>query len=168
MSRMGRVWVFTLSSLLVGGMAAVAQKLPWQTEGNQNHKQLVQFLYPQQVSVPAGKPQVLELHFKIENGLHINSHTPLQKSLIRTDLLVPEPSGLKVTAVDFPSGSDYAFPAEPQQKLSVYSGDFVLKMHLVAQRGDHLLQSGLRYQACDTSTCFPPRTAPVAIDIIAH
>jgi hypothetical protein len=41
-------------------------------------------------------------------------------------------------------------------------------MHLTAQKGDHLVQGALRYQACDNSTCFPPRKAPVAIDVIAH
>jgi hypothetical protein len=150
------------------GATGMAQKLPWQTSGNQNEKQLVRFLYPQQVTVPAGKPQVIELHFRIENGLHINSHTPRQKSLIQTQLMVAQPPGIDVSGVDFPAGSDYSFPADPQQKLSVYSGEFVLKMHLTAQRGDHLLQSGLRYQACDTNTCFPPRTTPLSIDVVAH
>ena len=165
-----RTWAATAvtASALLGAAAVPAQKLPWQTSGPQNEKQLVQYLYPQQVSLPAGKPQVIELHFRIDGGLHINSHAPRQKSLIRTELQVAEPPGLNVTAVDFPPGTDYAFPAAPEEKLSVYSGEFTLKMHLTAQRGDHLLQSGLRYQACDTNTCFPPRTVPVAIDVIGH
>lgn len=165
---LGRVMAVAALAATASGLAGRAQKLPWQSADNQNQKQLVQYLYPQQVSVPAGKAQVVELHFRIENGLHINSHDPRQKSLIRTQLMVAQPPGIDVTAVDFPPGTDYAFPADPQQKLSVYTGEFVLKMHLTAQRGDHLLQSGLRYQACDTNTCFPPRTAPVDIDVIGH
>jgi hypothetical protein len=165
-----RRWAMNVAvaAAMAGTIAATGQKLPWQTAGPQNEKQLVEFLYPQQVEAPAGKPQVIELHFRIDGGLHINSHTPRQKSLIRTELIVAEPRGLKVMAVDFPPGSDYAFPAAPQEKLSVYSGEFSLKMHLTAAKGDHLLQSGLRYQACDTNSCFPPRTAPVVIDVVGQ
>jgi hypothetical protein len=149
---------------------AVAQKLPWQTDSGQpaTNAQLVHFLYPQQVSVAAGKPAMIELHFRVQQGLHINSHNPPAKSLIGTELRVAEPDGVNVSAVDFPPGAVYAFPAFPSEKLSVYSGEFVLKMHLTAQRGNHLLQAALRYQACDTNTCFPPRTAPVPIDIVAQ
>jgi Disulphide bond corrector protein DsbC len=158
----------TLCALLSG--VAAAQSLPWQTSPNEggNPKQLVHFLYPQQVTLPAGKPATVEMHFRIDEGLHINSHVPRQKSLIRTELIEAEPAGVKIASVDFPLGVDYAFPADPSQKLSVYSGEFVLKMHLTAQRGNHLVEGALRYQACDTNTCFPPRNLPVAVDIVVQ
>jgi hypothetical protein len=157
-------------ALAIGTAAACSQALPWQSSDNPGgpNQQLVHFLYPQQVTVPAGTAQTIDLHFRIANGLHINSHTPRQKSLIRTELIVAEPVGVKVAAVDFPAGTDYAFPADPSQKLSVYTGEFVLKMHLTAQPGNHLVPAALRYQACDNSTCFPPRNAPVAVDVIGH
>ncbi len=151
--------------------AGAAQKLPWQTAGGEigsqagNPQQLVHFLYPQQVTLPAGKPQTIEMHFRVNEGLHINSHEPRQKSLIRTELMEAEPAGVKIASVDFPPGTDYAFQADPSQKLSVYSGEFVLKMHITTERGDHLLEGALRYQACDTNTCFPPRSLPVEIDV---
>ncbi len=144
-----------------------AQKLPWDTSsGPGGGTQLVHFLYPQQVTLPAGKAATVEMHFRINPGLHINSHTPLQKSLIRTELIEAEPQGVTIATVDFPAGSDYAFPADPSQKLSVYSGEFVLRMHLKVQHGDHLLAGQLRYQACDDHTCFPPRKLPVPLDVI--
>jgi len=157
----GTLWLLSSSS---------AQKLPWQNSSSAAsaaNQQLVHFLYPQQVTFPAGKPQTIDLHFRIAGGLHINSHTPRQKGLIATNLAEVEPSGVKITAVDFPAGSEFAFPADPATKLSIYSGEFVLKMHIVAQAGNHLVQGVLRYQACDNSTCFPPRTVPVPIDVIA-
>jgi hypothetical protein len=159
-----------LAALALCAVVAVAQALPWQSSDNPGgpNQQLVHFLYPQQANVQAGSAQTIDLHFRIANGFHINSHTPRQKSLIRTELMVAEPTGVRIAAVDFPDGSDYAFPADPSQKLSIYSGEFVLKMHVSAQPGNHLIQGALRYQACDASTCFPPRNAPVAIDIIAH
>ncbi|HEY6446274.1 MAG TPA: protein-disulfide reductase DsbD domain-containing protein [Acidobacteriaceae bacterium] len=162
--------ILTMAAALVA-MSASAQKLPWQNAANSAsgpNQQLVHFLYPQQVTVKAGQPQTIELHFRIADGLHINSHTPRQKSLIRTELIEAEPTGVNIAAVDFPPGSDFAFPADPSQKLSIYSGEFVLTMHLVAQKGNHLLQGSLRYQACDNSTCFPPRNVPVPVDVIAN
>jgi hypothetical protein len=158
------------AGLAVCAAAACSQALPWQSSDNPGgpNQQLVHFLYPQQVTVQSGTAQSIDLHFRIANGLHINSHTPRQKSLIRTELIVAEPEGVKIPAVDFPEGTDFAFPADPSQKLSIYSGEFVLKMHLTAQPGNHLIQGALRYQACDNSTCFPPRNVPVAVDVIAH
>jgi hypothetical protein len=148
--------------------SAAAQKLPWQTPDNPggSAQQLVHFLYPQQVMLPASKPGMVELHFRVNDGLHINSHAPRQKSLIRTELIEAEPEGVKIAAVDFPPGSDYAFEADPTEKLSVYSGEFVLRMHVTASRGDHLVSGALRYQACDNHTCFPPRNLPVAVDVV--
>ena len=158
--------------LLVAGAVtgAVAQTLPWQAPGGEGGSppQLVRFLYPQQVTLPAGKPGTIEMHFRINDGLHINSHVPRQKSLIRTELIEAEPAGVRIAAVDFPRGVDYAFPADPSEKLSVYNGEFVLTMHLIAQRGSHLVEGALHYQACDTNTCFPPRNLPVAVSVIGQ
>lgn len=157
-------------ALLVLALGSSAQKLPWQTADSEGGTppQLVHFLYPQQVNLPAGKPSTIEMHFRINDGLHINSHDPRQKSLIRTELIVAIPEGVKIPSVDFPAGADYAFPADPTQKLSVYSGEFVLKMHLTTERGNHLVEGALRYQACDTNTCFPPRKLPVAVDVVGQ
>lgn len=145
-----------------------AQKLPWQSSSRSKEHQAVQFLYPEQVSIPAKKASVVDLHFRVADGLHINSHTPRQKSLIRTELIVLQPTGLNISAVDFPAGHDYAFPADPKETLSVYSGEFVLQAHITAQPGEHLVQAELRYQACDSNSCFPPKKAAVAVDVIAR
>ncbi len=130
-------------------------------------KGMVTYLFPEQVSIPAQKPTTVDLHFRVADGLHINSHTPREKSLIATNLAVAETSALKVTGVDFPAGVDYAFAFYPSEKLSVYTGEFTLKAHLTAPAGNYLLQGLLRYQACDSKSCFPPKTIPVAVDVIA-
>ena len=126
----------------------------------------VRFLFPEQISVEAGKQSVVDLHFRVAAGLHINSHKPRSKTLIPTNLIVVEQPGIKVASVDFPPGSDYAFSFAPDEKLSIYSDALVLRAHLTAERGDHLLQGALRYQACDSNSCYPPKTIPVAIDVI--
>ncbi len=155
--------ILALAAALTG-----AQKLPWQTNSQSDSKQWVKFLYPEQVSVPANQDSVVELHFAVNPGLHINSHTPHEKSFIPTQLIVAELPGLTVKQVDFPPGTDFTLAADPGEKLSVYTGDFVLRAHLKAQAGEHLIQAALRYQACDATSCYPPRKAPVAVDVIAR
>ena len=146
-----------------------AQKLPWQSDNPANDPhQSVHFLYPEQITVAAKKDSVVDLHFKINEGMHINSHQPREKSFIPTQLLVIEPPGLKIGPVDFPAGTDYALAIDPNNKLSVYTGEFVIHAHINAEPGDHMLAGVLRYQACDSNSCYPPRKAPVAIDVIAR
>ena len=157
------------SALCMSFQCAVSQKLAWQNDAQAkpNEHQFVQFLYPEQVKLAAGKSTVVELHFRVNDGLHINSHTPTAKSFIPTQLLVGEPSGVNVAAVDFPPGTDYSPAFSPNNKLSVYTGEFVLRAHITAQPGDHLIQAALRYQACDANSCYPPKNAKVAFDIVA-
>ena len=127
----------------------------------------VQFISPAQITVPARRPAQIDLHFRIADGFHINSHAPTEKWLIPARLAVVEGDGLTVTAVDFPPGADYALKVAPQQKLSVYTGEFVLHAHVMAEPGEHVLEGGLRYQACDANACMPPHTLPVSITVTA-
>ena len=152
---------------LVAASVAGAQKLPWDNSDAQNVKQFVKFVYPEQVSIAANQDSVVELHFAVNPGLHINSHTPHEKSFIPTQLIVAEPEGLMVKQVDFPPGTDFSLASFPNEKLSVYTGEFTVRAHVKAQPGEHLIQAQLRYQACDAMSCFPPRKAPVAVDVIA-
>ena len=163
--------LFSLALVLVTA-AAGAQSLPWQGRltgaSIQNKRpQDVQYLFPTQVTVAAGRDAVIEMHFRVNRGMHINSHTPKEKWLIPTNLQVSTAPDLKLERVEFPSGEDFTLAAMPSAKLSVYTGDFVVRAHILARPGQHILQGTLRYQACDTNSCYPPRNAPVAVDVIA-
>ena len=154
--------------ILLCGCAALAQDFSGTGSAeSKSSKEMVTYLFPEQVSIPAQKPTTVDLHFRVADGLHINSHTPREKSLIATNLAVAETSTLKVIGVDFPAGVDYAFAFDPSEKLSVYTGEFTLKAHLTAPAGNYLLQGLLRYQACDSRSCYPPKTITVAVDVIA-
>jgi hypothetical protein len=126
----------------------------------------VQFLYPEQVSVPAGKPSAVALHFRIKETLHINSHKPREQYLIPTVFSIPESSGVRLADADYPAGTDFTLPADPNEKLLVYSGEFTIQTKMVATPGDHLVEAKLRYQACDQNACMPPKTITVPIDVI--
>jgi len=127
----------------------------------------VTYLFPEQVTVAADKPTPVELHFKVAEGLHVNSHNPHTEDLVPTTLKLPENSEVRITNAVFPPGADFAFPADPNEKLSVYTGEFTIHAELVATKGDHLVEATLRYQACDNQICLPPHSIPVTIDVIA-
>ena len=112
-------------------------------------------------TVAAGKPVTLLLHFKVDPGFHINSHTPKSEMLIPTKIAVEDAPDADVKAVDFPQGTPYSFSFEPKEKLDVYTGEFVLTAHLTAKPGPHTLRAALRYQACDSAACYPPKMLPV-------
>jgi hypothetical protein len=126
----------------------------------------VEFLSPQQIIVPAGKAAKLALHFRIEPGLHINSHTPRQRELIPTSYSIPEGEGVRLDRAVYPPGTEFSLPLDPNTKFSVYTGEFIIEARVVAATGDHLIEARLRYQACDNNACLPPQTAAATIDVI--
>ncbi len=156
--------------MLASAAIATAQKLPWQntpTTGADQISSTVRFDGPGTATIAAGKPQTIELHFRIQDGYHINSHVPHEKNLIPTQLLVVDGAGLTVSAVDFPVGSDMGLSFAPNEKLSVYTGDLTLRTHVRVTPGTHELDGALRYQACDANACLPPRKLPVSISLNA-
>src|SRR5271166_2805269 len=126
----------------------------------------VAFLYPEQITVPAGKPVTIALHFRIAPGLHINSHTPREEFLIPTVLTIPDGTGARLDSAAYPPGADFTLPVDPKTKLSVYTGEFIIQARIVASPGEHMVEAKLHYQACDNNACMPPRTITAAIDVI--
>lgn len=151
-----------VAALLAGGQAPLVQD-PGQPRAR---AEAVQYLYPEQVTVPAEKASTVELHFRVARGLHINSHDPRDKFLIPTVFSVPEESGVRLVSADYPRGAEFVLPADPTTRLSVFTGEFAIKVRLMAGAGDHLVEAKLRYQACDEAQCMPPKTITVPIDVV--
>jgi DsbC/DsbD-like thiol-disulfide interchange protein len=114
-------------------------------------------------NIKAGKPSILELHFKVDDGFHVNSHTPKSELLIPTQVTVQPSSGIKASPALYPAGTEYAFSFEPKEKLDVYTGDFVIKVPVIAAAGAHTIDGSLHYQACDHAACYPPKTLPLQV-----
>ena len=53
----------------------------------------VRYLFPEQVTIAAKRAVPVELHFRVAEGMHINSHAPHSKLLIPTNLIVAERHG---------------------------------------------------------------------------
>jgi Disulphide bond corrector protein DsbC len=111
--------------------------------------------------VAAGKAGVLELRFKVDDGFHVNSHTPKSELLIPTEIRLQPAAGVKVGGVVYPAGTAYSFSFDPKEKLDVYTGEFVVKVPVVAAAGQHAVTGSLHYQACDHAACYPPRSLAV-------
>jgi DsbC/DsbD-like thiol-disulfide interchange protein len=117
----------------------------------------------EQQNVAAGKRSVLELHFRVVDGFHVNSHTPKSELLIPTQITLQPATGVKAEAVEYPAGTSYSFSFDPTEKLDVYTGTFTVKLPVVAESGTHTVDGTLRYQACDHAACYPPKSLPVQV-----
>ncbi|MGA9583870.1 MAG: disulfide bond formation protein DsbC [Terracidiphilus sp.] len=161
------IGVAVCTTIGVAGTAMRAQDPLSASLHKSTHKtEAVEYLYPEQVTLPAGKPTAVALHFRIQQNLHINSHTPRAQYLIPTVFSIPESSGVKLASASYPAGADYTLPVDPSEKLLVYSGEFTIQAHIVAMPGDHLVEAQLHYQACDQNACMPPKTITVPIDVV--
>jgi len=148
------------------GMALCQEPLSTQRRQSLLKTESVEYLYPEQVTVHAGKASPVALHFRIRQNLHINSHKPRADYLIPTVFSIPESSGVRLAEATYPEGTDFMLPAAPDEKLSVYTGEFAIEAKIVAPQGNHLVEAKLRYQACDENECLPPKTITVPIDVI--
>ncbi len=112
---------------------------------------------------------MVDLNFRIPAGYHINSNTPKSEFLIPTALKMELPTDIVLGKIAYPAGEDASFPFSPDEKLSVYSGDFTIAvavhpLHSVVP-GKYEMHGVLRYQACDNAACYPPKTLPVKFEI---
>jgi len=121
------------------------------------------------VQLRAGGAADLTLDFRIGADFHINSNKPRADYLIPTVLKLNPPEAVEVADVKYPAGEDMTFSFAPNEKLSVYSGDFsistVLKAPASAAAGTYPVKGELRFQACDRSACYPPKSIPVQFQV---
>jgi hypothetical protein len=152
--------------LAAANVSGVAQQFGDLDGGSNKPKgqEFIVYAAEQQAAV-AGKSSVLELNFRVLDGLHVNSHTPKSDLLIATTLTMDAAPGVKVGDAVYPAGSLYSFSFDPSEKLDVYTGGFTVKLPVVAQAGARLLSGKLRYQACDRAACYPPKTLPVQVAV---
>jgi hypothetical protein len=121
------------------------------------------------VTAQRTKQTMVEINFRVPPGYHVNSNTPKSEFLIPTTLRIEVPTDIILGKTQYPAGTDMTFPFSPDEKLSVYSGDFTIAvgvhpLHAVVP-GKYAMHGVLRYQACDNSACYPPKTLPVNFEV---
>ncbi|MGA8271266.1 MAG: hypothetical protein WB919_06865, partial [Candidatus Sulfotelmatobacter sp.] len=72
------------------------------------------------------KATMVDLNFRVPPGYHINSNTPKSEFLIPTNLRMDLPTDIILGKIEYPAGEDASFPFSPDEKLSVYTGDFTI------------------------------------------
>ena len=121
------------------------------------------------VSAMRAAQTMVNLNFRVPPGYHINSNTPKSEFLIPTALKMDLPTDIILGKIEYPPGEEASFPFSPDEKLSVYSGDFTIALgvhplHSVVP-GKYVMHGVLRYQACDNAACYPPKTLPVSFEV---
>jgi hypothetical protein len=121
------------------------------------------------VQVHAGATKDVNLAFRVGSEYHINSHTPNSPLLIPTVLKLEPAAPVTLGDVKYPAGQNVSFAFSGDEKLNVYSGDFAIdafvKIPANAAAGNYPVKGTLRFQACDHSACYPPRTIPVEFQV---
>lgn len=109
----------------------------------------------------------VKLAVSMREGYHANSNTPSEDYLIPIKLTW-NAAPLEVAETIFPKAKleKYDFADKP---LSVFSGDFVVlsrfKTPANAPTGATVLTGKLRYQACTSSMCLPPKSVEVRLPV---
>jgi hypothetical protein len=121
------------------------------------------------ITAQRAEATMVNLNFRVPPGYHINSNTPKSEFLIPTALKMDLPTDIILGKIEYPAGEDRAFPFSPDEKLSVYSGDFTIAvavhpLHSVVP-GKYVMRGTLRYQACDNAACYPPKNLPVSFEV---
>ena len=120
-------------------------------------------------SVTLGKANSVELLFRVEPGFHVNSNQPSAEYLIPTSLKLDPPTDIAIGKITYPPGQEMSFAFAPDEKLSVYTGDFSLSVNIrplsSVLPSKYEIRGILRYQACDNAACYPPKNLPVRFEV---
>ncbi len=122
---------------------------------------------PSKLKVKRGGTATLKLAASLNEGFHANSHTPSEDYLIPLKLTWA-PGVLEPVDVDYPKGhlQKYSFSEKP---LSVISGAMQIstkfKASSSAPAGPSTMTGKIRFQACNDSACFAPKTVEVKVTV---
>ena len=121
------------------------------------------------VTITRGKSNPVNLRFHVGSGFHVNSNLPKSEFLIPTVLKLSAPTDIVIGRVTYPAGSEMSFAFAPEDKLSVYSGEFpvVVEVRPLAEviPAKYMIRGELKYQACDNAACYPPKKLPVQFEV---
>lgn len=119
------------------------------------------------VKAAKGSTTVVNLKASLPSGYHANTNKPTEAYLI--PLTLKWTAGpLEVDSISYPKGTleKYSFSEKP---LSVVTGDFTIvtrfKVPAAASGGPAAQTGTLRYQACDSKACYPPKNVPVNVTV---
>lgn len=160
--------VVPLAALLCLLLPAFAARAQFDTssvgEGKRDPDVSIKIMQP---AYAPGDRGVAAVVVDVPDGLHAQSHTPLDENLIAFTVTVAATDSVTNAEANYFAGSLEEYPGVG--KLSVYVGQFVtyvsFKIPTDAKEGDIKLPISVRYQLCDDKgNCFPPKTIKLSAD----
>jgi hypothetical protein len=119
--------------------------------------------------VARGSKAPLRVNLLVNRGFHVNSNKPNDELLMPTVVHLNPPEGILIMNIQYPQGEELALPFMNNEKLNVYSGEFTVKAEVripkSAALGTLRVHGDVKYQACDSRQCFPPKTTPLEFDV---
>ena len=155
------------SALTLAGIFLLTPVLAQESPGRKLPS--VSLVPPAVTNISKGKENTVKLEFQVGSGFHINSNKPSAQYMIPTVLRLDPPTDIVVGKIVYPAGEEMSFPFAPDEKLSVYSGDFTLAVMVRPLSGvlpgKYEFRGQMRYQACDHAACYPPKNLPVQFEV---
>ncbi len=161
--------------ILLAGLTASAQEHPGNLLNNPNDPGVsrkapsVTMSPAPTVAVTRGKANTVSLRFHVGAGFHVNSNHPKSEFLIPTALKLNAPTDIMIGGVSYPPGEEMSFAFAPDDKLSVFTGEFPVTVEVRPLAGvlpaKYMIHGELRYQACDNAACYPPKKLPVQFEV---
>ena len=121
----------------------------------------------------AGPRRRLVVRVEMPAGLHIYDE-PVPAGMVATTITIDGPDGLRHGVVKTPSTHELQLPGMPEP-LHVWDGtvDFVMDMWADSTIGEAIIGGTksieidvtVRYQACDDTQCFIPRSRTLMLDV---
>ena len=150
-------WTVFVATLLSFVLSAQESSAP-------QGRMFVSFVSASNAVVSPGHSAPVQFTFRVQDPYHINSSKPLSEELIPTQLHFSLPGEIAVGKMQYPAGKLMSFPFDPSTKLSVYSGEFIVRglvmAPIQAATGTYTVHGELKYQACDNNSCYPPKKLP--------
>ena len=119
-------------------------------------------------SVRPGETFKAAVILKVQAGYHINDNAPLDEFMFPTSVSIENSPEFEVVEITYPTGRRARF-AYSEAELVVYDGEAVLGVLLKAKDGlapgAKTLKAVLSYQACDNTSCLPPKELAFEIAI---
>ena len=167
--RLHRLFLLALCACWLSSALFCAQKTDAQEPGAPKPRVFVDFVSASNIVVSPGHSAPVQFNFHVQDPYHINSSQPLTEELIPTQLHFSLPPEVAFGKLQYPTGKTMSFPFDPSTKLSVYSGDFVIKGIVLApgqaSSGTYTIHGELKYQACDNNACYPPKKLPFTFNV---
>jgi thioredoxin:protein disulfide reductase len=112
--------------------------------------------------VVSGRTARAALEVALPEGLHVQSNKPRDPLLIPTSMDFDPPEGITVREIVFPNPVDFK-QAGVDQPLAVFERVFAIGVQFdvasAVTSGEIIVPARLRYQACNDTVCFAPKTA---------